>query len=78
MMHVLRKRGVRLALASSTGLVACALGFFAWQTFYPVQAAEGWNVQVLHNSVTRAASLLPQAAGSLLVSRAPNGRHARI
>lgn len=73
MMHVLRKRGVRLALATTAGLVASTLGFFAWQTFYPVQAAEGWDVQVLHNSVTRAASLLPQADGSLLVSRELNG-----
>jgi len=73
MIHVLRKRGVRLALAVTTGLVACSVGFFAWQSFYPVQAAEGWNVQVLHNSVTRAASLLPQDDGSLLVSRELNG-----
>ncbi|MDH0647904.1 hypothetical protein N5D48_10090 [Pseudomonas sp. GD03858] len=73
MMHVLRKRGVRLTLTASAGLLAGALGFFAWQTFYPVQAAEGWGVQVLHNSVTRAASLLPQADGSLLVSRELNG-----
>ncbi|MDH0301526.1 MULTISPECIES: hypothetical protein [unclassified Pseudomonas] len=73
MMHVLRKRGVRLTLTATAGLLASALGFFAWQTFYPVQAAEGWGVQVLHNSVTRAASLLPQADGSLLVSRELNG-----
>ncbi|WP_194788795.1 hypothetical protein [Pseudomonas sp. UFMG81] len=73
MMHVLRKRGTRLALAASGGLLACALGFFAWQSFYPVQASEGWRVQVLHNSVTKAASLLPQADGSLLVSRELNG-----
>ncbi|MCO7518486.1 MULTISPECIES: hypothetical protein [unclassified Pseudomonas] len=73
MMHVLRKRGVRLALATTAGLVASTLGFFAWQTFYPVQAADGWEVQVLHNSVARAASLLPQTDGSLLVSRELNG-----
>ncbi|MCU7238824.1 MULTISPECIES: hypothetical protein [Pseudomonas] len=73
MMPVLRKRAVRLTLATTVGLAACTLGFFGWQSFYPVQAAEGWNVQVLHNSVTRAASLLPQADGSLLVSRELNG-----
>lgn len=73
MIPVLRKRAVRLALAGTGGLLACTLGFFGWQSFYPVQAAEGWDVQVLHNSVTRAASLLPQADGSLLVSRELNG-----
>lgn len=73
MMHVLRKRTVRLALAASAGLVACTLGFFAWQSFYPVQAADGWRVQVLHSALDKAASLLPQADGSLLVSRELNG-----
>lgn len=73
MMHVLRKRGIRLTLAATAGLAASTLGFFAWQTFYPVQAADGWEVQVLHTSVARAASLLPQADGSLLVSRELNG-----
>lgn len=73
MTPILRKRAVRLALATTAGLVASTLGFFAWQSFYPVQSADGWEVQVLHNSVTRAASLLPQADGSLLVSRELNG-----
>lgn len=73
MMHVLRKRAVRLALAASAGLVASTLGFFAWQSFYPVQAADGWRVQVLHAALDKAASLLPQADGSLLVSRELNG-----
>ena len=45
------------------------MGFFAWQSFYPVQAATGWDVEVLHRGVTKAASLLSQADGSLLVSR---------
>ncbi|QXH49357.1 hypothetical protein KSS94_15505 [Pseudomonas fakonensis] len=75
MINALRKRGIRLALATTASLVACTLGFFAWQTFYPVQAAGGWSVQVLHDSVAKAASLLPQADGSLLVSRElRNGR----
>ncbi|OCT29743.1 hypothetical protein [Pseudomonas putida] len=69
MIQVLRKRGVRLTLTATAGVVACALGFFAWQTFYPVQASDGWHVQVLHRDVAKAASLLPLADGSLLVSR---------
>ncbi|MDR2308410.1 MAG: SMP-30/gluconolactonase/LRE family protein [Paucimonas sp.] len=69
MIHALRTRTARLALATTVGLFASTLGFFAWQTYYPVQAADGWEVQVLHDSVANAASLLPQADGSLLVSR---------
>lgn len=69
MSHFLRKRSTRIALAASAGLLTATLGFFAWQSFYPVQAASGWGVEVLHRDVTKAASLLPQADGSLLVSR---------
>lgn len=69
MPHILRQRSTRIALTATTGLLAATLGFFAWQSFYPVQAASGWEVEVLHRDVTKAASLLPQADGSLLVSR---------
>ena len=69
MPHILRKRSTRIALTATTGLLTATLGFFAWQSFYPVQAASGWDVEVLHRDVTKAASLLPQADGSLLVSR---------
>ncbi|EKT4448908.1 SMP-30/gluconolactonase/LRE family protein [Pseudomonas putida] len=69
MPQFLRQRSARIALTATTGLLAATLGFFAWQSFYPVQAAAGWDVQVLHRDVAKAASLLPQADGSLLVSR---------
>ena len=69
MPHILRKRSARIAMTATSGLLAATLGFFAWQSFYPVQAATGWDVEVLHRGVTKAASLLPQADGSLLVSR---------
>lgn len=69
MPHILRRRSTRIALTATTGLLTATLGFFAWQNFYPVQAASGWDVEVLHRDVTKAASLLPQADGSLLVSR---------
>lgn len=69
MARALRLRAVKVLLAGTAGVLASALGFFAWQSFYPVQAADGWGVQVLHRSVDKAASLLPQADGSLLVSR---------
>ncbi|WJD64916.1 hypothetical protein [Pseudomonas kurunegalensis] len=69
MPHILRKRSTRIALTATAGLLTATLGFFAWQSFFPVQAASGWDVEVLHRDVTKAASLLPQADGSLLVSR---------
>ncbi|ANY87331.1 MULTISPECIES: hypothetical protein [Pseudomonas] len=69
MARALRARIAKVLVASTAGVLASALGFFAWQSFYPVQAADGWDVQVLHRSVDKAASLLPQADGSLLVSR---------
>jgi sugar lactone lactonase YvrE len=69
MLHILRKRSARIVLTASAGVLATTLGFFAWQSFYPVQAAKGWDVEVLHRSVTKAASLLLQADGSLLVSQ---------
>ncbi|NWD84185.1 hypothetical protein HX891_27720 [Pseudomonas reactans] len=50
-------------------LCAATLGFFAWQSFYPVSAARGWSVQVLHRDVPKAASLMPLADGSLMVSQ---------
>lgn len=69
MARALRARTAKVLVAGTAGVLASALGFFAWQSFYPVQAADGWDVQVLHRSVDKAASLLPQADGSLLVSR---------
>ncbi|MFK0310729.1 hypothetical protein ACIQUF_05735 [Pseudomonas sp. NPDC090233] len=68
-MPILRQRGPRIALTTTAALLTATLGFFAWQSFYPVQASSGWDVKVLHRDVAKAASLLPQADGSLLVSR---------
>ena len=68
-MPILRQRGTRIALTTTAAVLTATLGFFAWQSFYPVQASGGWDVDVLHRDVTKAASLLLQADGSLLVSR---------
>ncbi|MFJ4346259.1 hypothetical protein [Pseudomonas sp. NPDC089401] len=77
-MSILRQRSTRIALTTAAGLVAATLGFFAWQTYYPVQAAAGWEVEVLHRDVDKAASLLQQADGSLLVSRELDDGHGSI
>ncbi|WP_051422235.1 hypothetical protein [Pseudomonas sp. FH1] len=63
--HSALRYGVRAA-----GLLCVAtLGFFAWQSYYPVSAAKGWNVRVIHRDVPKAASLMPMADGSLMVSQ---------
>ncbi|SDY33598.1 hypothetical protein SAMN05216247_103423 [Pseudomonas salomonii] len=58
---------------SLTGLLVVAtLGFFAWQSFYPVSAATGWSVQTVHRDVPKAASLMPMPDGSLMISQELN------
>ncbi|WP_420492093.1 hypothetical protein [Pseudomonas antarctica] len=51
---------------------SATLGFFAWQSFYPVSAAAGWSVQTVHSDVPKAASLMPLPDGSLMVSQELN------
>ncbi|WP_236371420.1 hypothetical protein [Pseudomonas salomonii] len=60
----------RLSLAGL--LVVATLGFFAWQSFYPVSAATGWSVQTVHRDVPKAASLMPMPDGSLMISQELN------
>jgi hypothetical protein len=50
-------------------LCVATLGFFAWQSYYPVSAAKGWDVRVVHRDVIKAASLMPLADDSLMVSQ---------
>jgi hypothetical protein len=59
----------RVALTTTSFVVASAIGFFAWQDFYPVQADSDWSVEVLHKDVQKAASLVPLPDGGLLVSQ---------
>lgn len=64
-----RRLLIRFALIGTGSIVVAALGFFAWQGFYPVQATDGWSVEVLHKNVQKAASLVPLPDGGLLVSQ---------
>jgi hypothetical protein len=50
-------------------LCAATLGFFAWQSFYPVRATDGWSYAVIHRDVAKAASLMPLDDGSLMVTQ---------
>lgn len=64
-----------LSRASRTLVAVFLLGltavpvFFAWQNFYPVQAASGWSAHVAYRDVPKAASLSPLLDGSVLVSQ---------
>ena len=62
-------RPLRLASWALGLLCTATLGFFAWQSFYPVRAADSWSYQVLHTDVAKAASLIPMADGSLMVTQ---------
>lgn len=50
-------------------LLVAALSFFAWQNFYPVQAADGWSFRVVYRDVPKAASLGTLQDGTLMVSQ---------
>jgi len=63
------RRLLQLMLAFSVVIVLAALGFFAWQNFFPVQASDGWRVDVLHEDVPKAASMVVSEDGSLVVSQ---------
>lgn len=68
-------RTLRVALGGACLALFAALGFFAWQYFYPVQSADGWRFKVVHRDVPKAASLGPMQDGSLMVSQElPRGR----
>jgi hypothetical protein len=60
---------LRFGMRAAGLLCVATLGFFAWQSYYPVSAAKGWSVQVVHRDVPKAASLMPLADGSLMVSQ---------
>ncbi|MGE7994151.1 hypothetical protein ACQKPE_24660 [Pseudomonas sp. NPDC089554] len=63
------RRVLKRVAFSIAGLVLAAAGFFSWQSFYPVQAANGWSYRVLHEQVPKAASLAMLSDGAILVSQ---------
>ncbi|WP_232434469.1 hypothetical protein [Pseudomonas asplenii] len=71
-------RKLRLALGVAGSLCFATLGFFAWQSFYPVQSADGWDYRVVYRDVAKAASLAFMPDGSLMVSQELNGGQGSI
>lgn len=62
-------RLLKNALLAAAALVAAALTFFAWQYFFPVQAASGWSYRVAYDGVQKAAGLARAPGGGILVSQ---------
>lgn len=62
-------RALKVSLGLTTGLCVAALLFFAWQYFYPVQAAAGWSYRVAYDGVMKPAAMAHGADGSLLLSQ---------
>ncbi|KAF2406291.1 hypothetical protein SAMN04490179_5202 [Pseudomonas antarctica] len=65
-------RALRLGLYLFGLMGVATVGFFAWQSFYPVSAATGWSIQTVHSDVPKAASLMPLPDGSLMISQELN------
>lgn len=64
-----RRSLLRIAFLATAIILAAAAGFFSWQSFYPVQAAAGWRIEVSQRDVKKAASVVPLPDGGLLVSQ---------
>lgn len=64
-----RSKSLRLLLWLLFSLLAATLAFFAWQSFYPVQAAGQWSYRVVHHDVPKAAALVVMDGGGLMVSQ---------
>lgn len=62
-------RYLKLIVAVPAAVILAALGFFAWQSFFPAQANNGWHYEVLHKGVSKAASMVVNSDGSLIVSQ---------
>ncbi|UFH50761.1 hypothetical protein [Pseudomonas sp. KNUC1026] len=60
---------LRLLACAVGGLLTLTLGFFAWQAFWPVQAAPGWAWEVAHDDVPKAAALVRERDGAVLISQ---------
>ncbi|EJN18638.1 hypothetical protein [Pseudomonas sp. GM80] len=60
---------LRLVLWLLILLLVATLAFFAWQSFYPVQAAGQWSYRVIHGDVPKAAALVVMDGGGLMVSQ---------
>lgn len=68
----------RIALAVAL-LMLVTLGYFTWQRFFPAQLiADDWNMQVVHENITKAAAIAQDEQGNLLVAEELDDNQGRI
>ncbi len=64
----------RSALLVLAALLLAALGFLAWQRFWPAQAAPGWRYEVAHADIAKASALAWQGDALLTAEELKDGK----
>ena len=64
----------RSALLLRVALLLAALGFLAWQRFWPAQAAPGWRYEVAHADIAKASALAWQGDALLTAEELKDGK----
>lgn len=64
----------RSALLVLVALLLAALGFLAWQRFWPAQAAPGWRYAVAHADIAKASALAWQGDALLTAEELKDGK----
>ena len=64
----------RSALLVLAALLFAAVGFLAWQRFWPVQAASGWRYQVAYSDIVKASALAWQGDALLTAEELKDGK----
>lgn len=64
----------RSALLVLAAVLLAAVGFLAWQRFWPVQAAPGWRYEVAHADIAKASALAWQGDALLTAEELKDGK----
>lgn len=64
-------RGALITLAAS---LLAAVGFLAWQRFWPAQAATGWHYEVAYPDIAKASALAWQGDALLAAEELKDGK----
>ncbi|MDT3719020.1 hypothetical protein [Pseudomonas oryzihabitans] len=67
-------RGWRYGLGALAALLLAAVGFLAWQRFWPAQAASGWRYEVAYADVAKASALAWQGDALLAAEELKDGK----
>jgi len=69
-----RVRNWRYGLLALAALLLAAVGFLAWQRFWPAQAAPGWRYEVAYADVAKASALAWQGDALLAAEELKDGK----